>query len=30
VGPDGRLTGYVPAPGPIGSRESLVLDLVRR
>ncbi|PYO96300.1 MAG: alpha-amylase [Gemmatimonadetes bacterium] len=30
VGPDGRLTGYVPVPGPIGSRESLVLDLVRR
>jgi glycosidase len=28
VGADGRIRGYVPLPGPIGPRESLVLDLI--
>ena len=30
VGRDGKLSGYVPVPGVIGPRESLVLELVRR
>jgi alpha-amylase len=30
VGPDGRVRDYVPAPGALGPRESLVLDLIRR
>ena len=30
VGPDGRLKGYTPVPGPIEPLESLVLDLIRR
>jgi alpha-amylase len=30
VGRDGRLRHYIPVRGPIGPRESLVLDLVRR
>ena len=30
VGRDGWMRGYVPVPGTIGPRESLVLDLVRR
>jgi len=30
LGRDGQPRGYVPVPGPIGPRESLVLDLIRR
>jgi glycosidase len=30
VSPDGQIRGYVPVPGTIGPRESLVLDLTRR
>ena len=30
VSRDGRIEGYVPVPGAIGPRESLVLELVRR
>jgi glycosidase len=30
VGEDGRIQGYAPVAGEIGSRESLVLDLVRQ
>jgi glycosidase len=30
VGRDGTIQGYVPVPGAIGARESLVLELVRR
>lgn len=30
VSRDGRIQGYVPVPGTIGPRESLVLDLIRR
>jgi glycosidase len=30
VSADGGIRGYVPLPGPIGSRESLVLDLTHR
>jgi hypothetical protein len=30
VSRDGRIRGYVPVPGTIGPRESLVLDLIRR
>ena len=30
VGPEGRMQGYVPVPGGLGPRESLVLELIRR
>jgi alpha-amylase len=30
VARDGRIAGYVPVPGAIGPRETLVLDLIRR
>src|ERR1043166_4868309 len=30
VGRDGRMRDYVPVPGALGPRESLVLDLIRR
>jgi hypothetical protein len=30
VGQDGQMEGYLPIPGPLGSRESVVLNLIRR
>lgn len=30
VGPEGKMQGYVPVPGALGPRESMVFELIRR